>query len=87
MRASAADPGAIEAAAGIVEKSAPDLALDEIRYLPTVPDPEKIICIGVNYGDRHAEYKDDTGAAAYPSVFLATQRQRSLTTSSKRSYT
>ncbi len=36
----------------------PTIALEEIRYLPTVPDPEKIICIGINYGNRNEEYKD-----------------------------
>lgn len=48
------------------------IALDEIRYLPTVPDPEKIICIGINYGNRNAEYKDGAEAPKYPSVFMRT---------------
>jgi 2-keto-4-pentenoate hydratase/2-oxohepta-3-ene-1,7-dioic acid hydratase in catechol pathway len=34
--------------------------------------PEKILCIGVNYGNRHAEYKDGTEAAKYPSMFFRT---------------
>ncbi len=50
----------------------PTIALDEIRYLPTVADPEKIICIGINYGNRNAEYKDDAQAPQYPSVFMRT---------------
>ena len=57
----------------IVARTDADLALEEIRYLPTVPDPQKIICIGVNYGDRNAEYQDDTKQARYPSVFLRTR--------------
>lgn len=44
----------------------------EIRYLPTVPDPEKIICIGINYGNRNEEYKDGAEAPRYPSVFMRT---------------
>ena len=48
------------------------IALDEIRYLPTVPDPEKIICIGINYGNRNEEYKDGAEAPKYPSVFMRT---------------
>jgi len=48
------------------------IALDEIRYLPTIPDPEKIICIGINYGNRNAEYKDGAEAPKYPSVFMRT---------------
>ena len=35
-----------------------DHALDAITWLPPIPAPEKIICIGVNYPDRNAEYKD-----------------------------
>ena len=48
------------------------IGLDEIRYLPTVPDPEKIICIGINYGNRNEEYKDGAEAPKYPSVFMRT---------------
>ena len=48
------------------------IALGEIRYLPTIRDPEKIICIGINYGNRNAEYKDGAEAPQYPSVFMRT---------------
>lgn len=57
----------------IVARTDADLDLAEIRYLPTVPDPQKIICIGVNYGDRNAEYRDKKSQAKYPSVFLRTR--------------
>lgn len=46
------------------------IALDDIKYLPTIPNPEKIICIGVNYANRNAEYKDGSEAPRYPSVFM-----------------
>jgi 2-keto-4-pentenoate hydratase/2-oxohepta-3-ene-1,7-dioic acid hydratase in catechol pathway len=45
---------------------------DEIRYLPTISDPEKIVCIGINYGNRNEEYKDGAEAPRYPSVFMRT---------------
>ena len=48
----------------------PDLALEDITFLPTIPNPEKVICIGVNYANRNAEYKDGTSAPKYPSVFM-----------------
>ncbi|MBV0911784.1 fumarylacetoacetate hydrolase family protein [Rhodobacteraceae bacterium ASV31] len=35
-----------------------------------VPDPEKIICVGVNYPDRNAEYKDGQEAPPNPSLFI-----------------
>ena len=50
----------------------PSIALDDIHYLPTVPDPEKIICIGINYGNRNAEYKDAEPPPKFPSVFMRT---------------
>jgi len=38
--------------------AAPDFGLQDIEFLPTIPNPEKIICIGVNYANRNEEYKD-----------------------------
>lgn len=34
-----------------------------------VPDPEKIICVGVNFPDRNAEYKDGQAAPENMSLF------------------
>jgi 2-keto-4-pentenoate hydratase/2-oxohepta-3-ene-1,7-dioic acid hydratase in catechol pathway len=51
-----------------------DQALDAITFLPPIPQPEKIICIGVNYPDRNAEYKDGSDAPKYPSMFMRTPR-------------
>ena len=51
-----------------------DYALDAVTWLPPIPAPEKIICIGVNYPDRNAEYKDGSDAPKYPSMFLRTPR-------------
>ena len=47
-----------------------DIALADITYLPPIPNPEKIICIGVNYAHRNEEYKDGAAAPKYPSVFM-----------------
>jgi 2-keto-4-pentenoate hydratase/2-oxohepta-3-ene-1,7-dioic acid hydratase in catechol pathway len=52
----------------------PDHALDAIKWQPPIPAPEKIICIGVNYPDRNAEYKDGQDAPKYPSMFMRTPR-------------
>ncbi|WP_446832046.1 fumarylacetoacetate hydrolase family protein [Candidatus Foliamicus sp.] len=48
----------------------PDYCLREINFLPTIPDPQKIICIGVNYAHRNAEYRDGSSTPIYPSVFM-----------------
>jgi 2-keto-4-pentenoate hydratase/2-oxohepta-3-ene-1,7-dioic acid hydratase in catechol pathway len=66
------------ALAALAEQSAalsPDAALGELALLPPVPDPQKIICIGVNYADRPDEYRADATAPPrpaprYPSVFM-----------------
>jgi 2-keto-4-pentenoate hydratase/2-oxohepta-3-ene-1,7-dioic acid hydratase in catechol pathway len=52
----------------------PDFSLDNITWQPPIPAPEKIICIGVNYPDRNAEYKDGQDAPKYPSMFMRTPR-------------
>src|SRR5262249_42588096 len=37
------------------EPSGDPIALAHVRLLPPVPDPEKIICLGLNYRDHAAE--------------------------------
>src|ERR1700722_15630753 len=51
-----------------------DHALETVTWRPPIPAPEKIICIGVNYPDRNAEYKDGQDAPKYPSMFMRTPR-------------
>jgi 2-keto-4-pentenoate hydratase/2-oxohepta-3-ene-1,7-dioic acid hydratase in catechol pathway len=51
-----------------------DFPLDAIAWQPPIPAPEKIICIGVNYPDRNAEYRDGQDAPKYPSMFMRTPR-------------
>ncbi len=40
------------------------------RWDIPVPDPEKIICVGVNFPDRNAEYKDGQEAPPNMSLFV-----------------
>jgi 2-keto-4-pentenoate hydratase/2-oxohepta-3-ene-1,7-dioic acid hydratase in catechol pathway len=51
-----------------------DFGLDDVTLQPPIPAPEKIICIGVNYPDRNAEYKDGQDAPKFPSMFMRTPR-------------
>lgn len=55
-----------EVAAG----SAADFALADVALDLPVTDPAKIFCVGVNYTDRNAEYKDGSDAPKYPSLFM-----------------
>ena len=66
--------GALTRLAEDAAQRSPDHALDAITWLPPIPAPEKIICIGVNYPDRNAEYKDGQDAPKYPSMFMRTPR-------------
>ncbi len=68
--AAGAMPRLADAAAGRTA----DRRLGEIVLRPPIPAPEKIICIGVNYPDRNAEYKDGQDAPKYPSMFMRTPR-------------
>jgi 2-keto-4-pentenoate hydratase/2-oxohepta-3-ene-1,7-dioic acid hydratase in catechol pathway len=49
------------------ETDAPRLALAEVKLLPPVPDPAKILCIGKNY----EEHRVETGGEKlpYPTIF------------------
>jgi 2-keto-4-pentenoate hydratase/2-oxohepta-3-ene-1,7-dioic acid hydratase in catechol pathway len=46
----------------------PDRALDEVAWLPPIPDPDKIICIGLNYRAHAAEA--GVKVPDNPSVFI-----------------
>ncbi len=62
--------GQLEQLSETVGSADVDYTLDEIQFDPTIPNPEKIICIGVNYANRNEEYKDGTEPPKYPSVFM-----------------
>jgi 2-keto-4-pentenoate hydratase/2-oxohepta-3-ene-1,7-dioic acid hydratase in catechol pathway len=66
--------GALLRLADEAAKHSPDFAIGAISWLPPIPSPEKIICIGVNYPDRNEEYKDGQAAPKFPSMFMRTPR-------------
>jgi len=43
---------------------------DGATFLPPMTRPGKIICVGVNFPDRNAEYKDGQAAPGKPSLFI-----------------
>lgn len=45
----------------------PDLPLDAVTFLPVIPRPGKIICIGMNYRDKRAEWAHDKET---PNLFI-----------------
>jgi 2-keto-4-pentenoate hydratase/2-oxohepta-3-ene-1,7-dioic acid hydratase in catechol pathway len=60
----------LHAAASAIQGEKPDHAIADVEFLLPVPGGEKILCIGVNYGERTAEYKDQADAPKYPSMFF-----------------
>ena len=69
--------GGFDALAAEAEARGDTHALSEVKFLPPVPAPEKIICVGVNFPDRNAEYKD--GQEAPPNMSLFPRFPRSFT--------
>ena len=61
-------------AAGALEElatqtvAATPIALEDIEYLPTVTDPDKILCVGLNYRDHQAE--TGRGGEDNPTIFV-----------------
>jgi 2-keto-4-pentenoate hydratase/2-oxohepta-3-ene-1,7-dioic acid hydratase in catechol pathway len=66
--------GALGELAAALKGAAADLALDRIHLEIPIPNPEKIICVGVNYANRNEEYKDGTERPKYPSLFYRAAR-------------
>lgn len=65
----AVEQGALRRLVDLGERHAADYTLDDVVLRPPIQNPEKIICVGVNYPDRNAEYKDGQEAPPYPSLF------------------
>ncbi len=58
LRAALAADGLAELAA-LAAGAAPDTTMDEVTLLPVIPDPDKIICAGLNYKDHVEEFTRD----------------------------
>lgn|SRR6185437_8820219 len=59
---------ALDAAEAATKGVRSDYPLDEIEWLPPVHAPEKILCIGINYLNRNADFGDEE-IPKYPSMF------------------
>jgi 2-keto-4-pentenoate hydratase/2-oxohepta-3-ene-1,7-dioic acid hydratase in catechol pathway len=63
----ALDAGALDELAEIATAGEATVPLSDVKLLPLIPNPEKVLCIGINYG----EHAKETGNAitASPSIF------------------
>ncbi|MEM9600728.1 MAG: fumarylacetoacetate hydrolase family protein [Pseudomonadota bacterium] len=48
----------------------PSVSFTDVTLLPPVTNAQKYFCIGVNYANRNAEYKDGSEPPKFPSVFM-----------------
>src|SRR5215471_7077793 len=58
----------IDEVRGVLAGVRPDFPLSEIELLPPLLAPEKILCIGINYANRNADFNDPE-VPRYPSMF------------------
>jgi 2-keto-4-pentenoate hydratase/2-oxohepta-3-ene-1,7-dioic acid hydratase in catechol pathway len=59
--------GAVEEMRQAAEGAQADHTLADIRFLPAIPNPRKILCVGINYRSHAAEHGGD--APALPNIF------------------
>lgn len=64
------EAGALSSLATQYADTPVDHALDAITFSIPLADPEKIICVGVNFPDRNEEYKDGQDSKPNPSLFI-----------------
>jgi 2-keto-4-pentenoate hydratase/2-oxohepta-3-ene-1,7-dioic acid hydratase in catechol pathway len=64
------ESGRIGEAKRIATEAAPLCAIGDVTLDLPIPDPMKIFCVGVNYMNRNAEYKDGSDVPPYPSLFV-----------------
>ena len=50
-----------------LENLSPDYSFSDITFLPVIPDPGKILCIGLNYEKHRIETKREE--SGYPTIF------------------
>ena len=60
----------LDAAIAAVNAGKGSHKLEDLELLPPITTAEKYFCIGVNYANRNAEYKDGSEAPKNPSVFM-----------------
>jgi len=59
--------GALEEIRSAAQSARPDRKLSEVHFLPAIPNPEKILCVGINYKSHAAEHGQE--APKLPNIF------------------
>jgi 2-keto-4-pentenoate hydratase/2-oxohepta-3-ene-1,7-dioic acid hydratase in catechol pathway len=63
----ALEAGALDEMRKAVEGAKPDHKLADVKFQPVIPNPKKILCVGINYKSHAAESGHD--APALPNIF------------------
>lgn len=63
------EAGALEELIAAGAGRAPSWTEKDVTFLRPVPKPDRIICVGVNFPDRNAEYKDGSAQPKHMSLF------------------
>ncbi len=61
------DAAAVAEVAQDAQGRRPDVSFTEITFLPVIPNPEKIVCVGINYEMHRVE--TGRGESTYPVLF------------------
>jgi 2-keto-4-pentenoate hydratase/2-oxohepta-3-ene-1,7-dioic acid hydratase in catechol pathway len=61
----------LDEARAMVQGVRADFPLSEVEFMPPIADPEKILCIGINYANRNTDFGDQD-VPKYPSMFFRT---------------
>jgi 2-keto-4-pentenoate hydratase/2-oxohepta-3-ene-1,7-dioic acid hydratase in catechol pathway len=61
------EEGALDEMLHLAKDAEPDRELDELDCLPVIPDPGKILCVGINYRSHAAEHGH--AVAEKPNIF------------------
>ena len=67
LKEALADEGVIDEMMNLAEGAEPDQEIEELKYLPVIPNPGKILCVGINYRSHAAEHGH--AVAEKPNIF------------------
>jgi len=62
--------GAVNELEHLATQATVDFSFEKIRLLKPILNPGKILCVGVNYPERAAEYNYSSDQPKYPSIFV-----------------
>ncbi|GHC23240.1 2-hydroxyhepta-2,4-diene-1,7-dioate isomerase [Kushneria pakistanensis] len=64
------EAGAIDELLTTAKDRSPSYREEDVTWLIPIANPEKLICVGVNFPSRNEEYKDGQAAPSKPSLFI-----------------